>query len=132
MDNFRGVGQGDRKVPDETPELRMKRFLKLGVVAMAACLALALTVSRRGPAMMVGLGRTIGAPSSDRRPYDHNRLTTFNQTLGRVLEAYVDPTRVDPKQMLLSALDSIPNRSRKCLLNAVLRSRLRRTTRMSY
>jgi carboxyl-terminal processing protease len=107
MDNFRGVGQGDRKVPDETPELRMKRFLKLGVVAMAACLALALTVSRRGPAMMVGLGRTIGAPSSDRRPYDHNRLTTFNQTLGRVLEAYVDPTRVDPKQMLLSALDSI-------------------------
>jgi hypothetical protein len=38
MDNFRGVGQGDRKVPDETPELRMKRFLKLGVVAMAACL----------------------------------------------------------------------------------------------
>ncbi len=107
MDNFRGVGQGDRKVPDETPELRMKRFLKLGVVAMAACLALALTISRRGPAMMVGLGRTIGAPSSDRRPYDHNRLTTFNQTLGRVLEAYVDPTRVDPKQMLLSALDSI-------------------------
>ncbi len=58
--------------------------------------------------MMVGLGRTIGAPSADRKPYDlHNRLTTFNQTLGRVLEAYVDPTRVDPKQMLLSALDSI-------------------------
>ena len=86
----------------------MKRILKVGVVAMAACLALALTVSRRGPAMMVGLGRTIGAPSADRKPYDlHNRLTTFNQTLGRVLEAYVDPTRVDPKQMLLSALDSI-------------------------
>ena len=57
--------------------------------------------------MMVGLGRTIGAPS-ERKQYDlHNRLTTFNQTLGRVLEAYVDPTRVDPKQMLLSALDSI-------------------------
>ncbi len=85
----------------------MKRLLKLGVVGVAACLALALTVSRRGPAMMVGLGRTIGAPS-ERKQYDlHNRLTTFNQTLGRVLEAYVDPTRVDPKQMLLSALDSI-------------------------
>ena len=52
MDNFRGVGQGDRKVPDETPELRMKRLLKLGVVGVAACLALALTVSRRGPAMI--------------------------------------------------------------------------------
>lgn len=86
----------------------MKRFLKVGVVAMAACFALALTVSRRGPAMMVGLGRTIGAPLADRKPYDlHNRLTTFNQTLGRVLEAYVDPNRVDPKQMLLSALESI-------------------------
>lgn len=95
-------------MPDETPELRMKRFLKVGVVAMAACFALALTVSRRGPAMMVGLGRTIGAPSADRKPYDlQNRLTTFNQTLGRVLEAYVDPSRVDPKQMLLSALESI-------------------------
>lgn len=85
----------------------MKRFLKLGVVGLAGCLALALTISRRGPAMMVGLGRTVGAPS-DRRHYDpNNRLNTFNQTLGRVLEAYVDPTRVDPKQMLLSALDSI-------------------------
>lgn len=85
----------------------MKRFLKWGVVSVAACLALALTVSRRGPAVMLGLSRTIGAPA-DKRQYDpNNRLTTFNQTLGRVLEAYVDPTRIDPKQMLLSALDSI-------------------------
>ena len=86
----------------------MKRYLKVSVVALAALIALGLTVSKRGPAMMVGLGRSTGAASAERKPYDlNNSLNTFNQTLLRVHDAYVDPTRVEPKQMLLAALDSI-------------------------
>ena len=86
----------------------MKRYLKVSVVALAALVALGLTVSKRGPAMMVGLGRSTGAASAERKPYDlNNSLNTFNQTLLRVHDAYVDPTRVEPKQMLLAALDSI-------------------------
>ena len=84
----------------------MKRYLKVSVVALAALIALGLTVSKRGPAMMVGLGRSTGAASAERKPYDlNNSLNTFNQTLLRVHDAYVDPTRVEPKQMLLAVGD---------------------------
>ena len=86
----------------------MKRYLKITVVGLAAVVALALTVSKRGPAMMVGLGRTTGAANVERKPYDlNNSLNTFNQTLLRIHDSYVDPTRVEPKQMLLAALDSL-------------------------
>ena len=86
----------------------MKRYFKITAVGLAVIAALALTVSKRGPAMMIGIGRTTGAASVERKAYDlNNSLNTFNQTLGRILEAYVDPTRLDPKQMLLAALDSI-------------------------
>lgn len=86
----------------------MKRYLKAILVGVAMLVALALTVSKRGPAMMVGLGRSTGATSSERKTYDAaNALETFNRTLGRIQDAYVDPTRIDPKQMLLSALDSV-------------------------
>lgn len=85
----------------------MKRYFKISAVGLAVVAALALTISKRGPAMMVGIGRTTGA-AVERKGYDSsNSLNTFNQTLGRILEAYVDPTRLDPKQMLLAALDSI-------------------------
>jgi carboxyl-terminal processing protease len=86
----------------------MKRYFKITAVGLAVIAALALTVSKRGPAMMIGIGRTTGAASVERKAYDlNNSLNTFKQTLGRILEAYVDPTRLDPKQMLLAALDSI-------------------------
>ncbi|MCS6914118.1 MAG: MXAN_5808 family serine peptidase [Myxococcales bacterium] len=85
----------------------MKRYLKFIIVGVAGALALALTVSRRGPSMMVGLGKTTGAASAERRPYELSALRVFNGTLMRITDAYVDPTRVDPKQMLLAALDSV-------------------------
>src|SRR5262245_21643596 len=95
------------QVSSETPEPRMKRYLKISLVGLAALVALALTVSKRGPAMMVGLGRTTGAASVEHKSYDLSSLDIFNKTLIRVHDVYVDPTRVDPKQMLLAALDSV-------------------------
>src|SRR5438105_8762648 len=94
-------------IPDAASEPFMKRYFKLILVGVAASLALALTVTKRGPSMVVGLGKSTGAASVDRRPYELSALRIFNGTLMRITDAYVDPTRVDPKGMLLSALDSV-------------------------
>jgi carboxyl-terminal processing protease len=46
-------------------------------------------------------------PKQTKRPYDLTRLEAVNETLKMVRAKYVDPDRVKPKQMLLSALDFI-------------------------
>ena len=47
-------------------------------------------------------------PAADeKRPYDLAALKVFQNTLMRINDSYVDPTRVDPRQMLLSALDQV-------------------------
>jgi len=86
----------------------MRNPLRFFLVGLAALIALGLTISRRGPAMLVGIGRTTGAATSDRKAHDLSAtLDTFNKTLVRVHDAYVDPTRIDPKQMLIAALESV-------------------------
>src|SRR5260370_1429420 len=62
---------------------------------------------------VIDAGRDIDAvPASaaqrdDKRPYDLAALRIFNSTLMRVNASYVDPTRADPRQMLLAALDQV-------------------------
>ena len=86
----------------------MRHYLRGFLVGFAALIALGLTVSRRGPAMLVGIGRSTGAATADRKAHDLSAtLDTFNKTLVRVHDAYVDPTRIDPKQMLIAALESV-------------------------
>jgi carboxyl-terminal processing protease len=46
-------------------------------------------------------------PKATKRPYDLTRLEAVNETLKMIRAKYVDPDRVKPKQMLLSALDFI-------------------------
>src|SRR5262249_20360149 len=41
------------------------------------------------------------------KPYDLASLRILNLTLQRIRDNYVDPTRIDPKGMLLSALDHV-------------------------
>jgi carboxyl-terminal processing protease len=97
----------------------MKQHLKVVLVGLAMVIALVLTVSRRGPAMLVGLGRTTGAASAERKPYDSSgTLDTFNKTLVRIHDAYVDPTRIDPKQMLIAALDSVQKHVAEVMVEA--------------
>ena len=43
-------------------------------------------------------------------------LRVFNNTLMRINDNYVDPTRVDPKQMLLAALDQVQQRVAEVLV----------------
>src|SRR2546430_323715 len=82
----------DAHEPESEPW--MKRYFKVALVSMAVLVALALTVTRSGPAMRIGLGKITGAATADRRGYDLGALRIFNGTLMRVNDAYVDPTRV--------------------------------------
>jgi carboxyl-terminal processing protease len=92
------------------PQPFMRRYFKPILVLVALVLALCITIKRSGPRGHVGLD--VGEPlraaqKDDKRPYDLAALRIFNNTLMRVNDSYVDPTRVDPKQMLLAALDQV-------------------------
>jgi carboxyl-terminal processing protease len=87
-----------------------RRYFKPILVLVALALSLCLTIKRRGPhgAVMVGAGETLrAAQNNDKKSYDLAALRIFNNTLMRVNDNYVDPTRVDPREMLLSALDQV-------------------------
>ena len=85
-----------------------RRALKPLVVAASLFVALFLTLSRKGPDGQLAIGpEPLRAAQKDERPYDLTALKIFNNALIRVNDAYVDPTRVDPRQMLLAALDQV-------------------------
>jgi carboxyl-terminal processing protease len=89
----------------------MKRHLKSIIVFLSLAVALILTVTYKGPpgpaGLKVGAGEPLGAAKVDKRPYDLVALRVFNSVLMRINDSYVDPTRVDPRQMLLSSLDQV-------------------------
>jgi carboxyl-terminal processing protease len=92
------------------PQPLLRRYFKPLLVFVSLVLAMCLTVRRSGPhgRVNVGAGEPLrAAQNTDKRPYDLAALRIFNNTLMRVNDSYVDPTRVDPKQMLLSALDQV-------------------------
>src|SRR5262245_25106793 len=100
------------------PEPWMKRNFKLLLVIAALAASLLLTVTHRDPRrgghvrFRIEAGEPIAtAKDNDRdgkdKKYDLSALRIFNATLMRINDAYVDPTRVDPKQMLLAALDYV-------------------------
>src|SRR5262245_39912763 len=105
------------------PEPWMKRNFKPIVVVLALLMALVLTITRREQSRIISLvagepSRAAPQPGSDRRPYDLTALHVFNATLMRVNDSYVDPRRVDPKQMLLQALDNVQKQVAEVMVEA--------------
>ncbi|MBI5479997.1 MAG: PDZ domain-containing protein, partial [Deltaproteobacteria bacterium] len=101
MDYF-GRGMGARR--------GFGRYAKALTLLLALLGALALTIVRRGPVgtLFAGPDRVALAASDPAgRPYDLTALRILNLTLVRIKDNYVDPTRIDPKQMLLKALDNV-------------------------
>ena len=86
----------------------MKRYFKSIVIGISLLLALGLTLTRRGTHSSVGFVEPSRAASTPPlKSYDLTALRVFNSTLMRVNDSYVDPTRVNAKQMLLAALDQV-------------------------
>ncbi|HEX7704516.1 MAG TPA: MXAN_5808 family serine peptidase [Kofleriaceae bacterium] len=88
----------------------MRSRLNLALVGVAGALALVLTVIRHEGVVSLGLETQEVRAAPGQAPnekHDLSALKIFSSTLVRVKDRYVDPSRIDPKKMLYSALDSV-------------------------
>jgi len=83
----------------------IRTIFVLGVFALAANLALHFGTG--GLWKGLGAAHAVTNPGADKTPYDLTRLAAVNETLDLVRKKYVDPARVKPRQMFLSALDQV-------------------------
>lgn len=88
----------------------MRSRLNLALVGLAGVSALMLTVIRHEGVVSFGIDQnearaTPGQAQNEK--HDLSALKIFSSTLVRVKDRYVDPSRIDPKRMLYSALDSV-------------------------
>ena len=90
--------------PPKYSENWMKRYAKPLVVGISVMAALSLTVLQGSKAKLGATPR--GVPRQQKRAenYDLTALVIFNEALTRIHDNYVDPHRVNPKQMLVGAL----------------------------
>ena len=97
--------------PPETPESWMRRHLKSLILVFTLVSALFLTIVRSGPEGGFTLSTEKTSRAAPQRvakqPYDLSALNVFTKVLGRVKESYVDPQRIQPKQMLAAAIDAV-------------------------
>ena len=86
----------------------MRRHFKAVLVVVALVIASLLTITRHGARLGIGAVESLrAAPAGGEKKYDLASLHVFDATLKRISDSYVDPTRIEPKQMLLSALDNV-------------------------
>ena len=89
------------------------RFLeRLGRALVVVCvfsLASYLAIQHGTGGLWRGLeaAHAVGAPGTPKAPYDLTELAAVNETLQTIRKQYVDPERVNPRQMFLSALNQI-------------------------
>ncbi|HET9957561.1 MAG TPA: MXAN_5808 family serine peptidase [Polyangiaceae bacterium] len=59
----------------------------------------------------------VTSPGAPKAPYDLTQLTAVNETLNTIRNKYVDPSRVKPRQMFLSALNQIQKEVAQVMLH---------------
>ncbi len=88
------------------PESFMRRFWKAFVLAGACAVALFLTVRHRGQDLRLEASAILRAATrASNTPYDLADLKIVNRVLYFVSQNYFDKGRVDPRRMLVGALD---------------------------
>jgi carboxyl-terminal processing protease len=86
----------------------MRRFSKVLAFSAACSAALILTVRHGGDGIRVGADSQLRAATrSVAGKYDLSQLPIFTKTLFYVRENYFDKNRLDPKRMLVGALDFV-------------------------
>ncbi len=89
----------------DKPETLMRKFRKLLVFFAACAVALFVTVRHRGQDVTVGPHAPISAAQGNPVAYNLAELPIFSRALFHVRESYFDKNRIDPKRMLVGALD---------------------------
>jgi carboxyl-terminal processing protease len=87
----------------------VERVVKTGAVVLAFALSSALALRLGGGGLWRGLTPVAAATNAEDKagPYDLTQLKVVNETLRIIREKYVDPKRVKPRDMLLSALNFV-------------------------
>jgi carboxyl-terminal processing protease len=85
----------------------MRRFSKILAFTAACSAALILTVRHGGDGLRVGADSQLRAAVRATGKYDLSQLPIFSKTLFYVRENYFDKNRLDPKRMLVGALDFV-------------------------
>ena len=84
----------------------MRRFRKVLTFAGACALALFLTIQHRGEEIRLATNAPLSAAvRSSSAAYDLSQIPVFTKALYFVNNNYFDKTRLDPKRMLVGALD---------------------------
>ncbi len=86
----------------------VERVVKVGAVVLAFAISSALALRLGGGGLWRGLTPAAASNNPDTAgPYDLTQLKVVNETLRIIREKYVDPKRVKPREMLLSALNYV-------------------------
>ena len=86
-----------------------ERVAKLLVLISAFGLAAYFAITFRAGGLWRGLepALAVSTPVTARGPYDLTRLEAVNETLKTIREKYVEPSRINPREMFLSALNFV-------------------------
>jgi carboxyl-terminal processing protease len=105
--------------------MRRTFLAKISMLAACAVTALVLTVYRPSPEglMPFGVGQAEvraapGTPASKHGNYNLSALSIISSTLQKIDDNYVDRSRIDPKEMLLSALDYVQRNVAEVMIEA--------------
>jgi carboxyl-terminal processing protease len=94
-----------KSAPPSAPETFMRRFRKVLALAGASALALFLTIQHRGEDIRVATNAPLSAAVRAAGAYDLGQIPVFTKALYYVNNNYFDKTRLDPRKMLVGALD---------------------------